>query len=63
MEISKARKYLYFYDYSQETDSSQCLIVSLIATSYSEVLFATLRVRANTLDHICVYSFVQVRVR
>lgn len=36
MERSKARKCLYFYDYSQAMDSSQCLIISLIITSYSE---------------------------
>lgn len=50
MERSKAKKYLHFYDYLQEIDSSQCLIISLIVTSY----FATLRVGAIVFVCTCL---------
>lgn len=50
MERNKAKKYLHFYGYLQEMNSSQCLIISLIVTSY----FATLRVRAIIFVYTCL---------
>lgn len=50
MERSKAKKYLHFYNYLQEMDSSHRLIISLIVTSY----FATLRVREIIFVYTCL---------
>lgn len=50
MERSQAKKYLHFYDYLQEMDSSQCLMIRLIVTGY----FATLRVGAIVFVYSCL---------
>lgn len=50
MERSKAKKYLHFYDYLQEMDSSQCPIISLTVTSY----LAMVTVRAIVFVYTCL---------